>query len=109
MLTEDDKKKIAEELRIANRKANLDTILWGVYGFSAIIALYLIQRYLLGGEFLGNYIVAEPHRWLFALWTIFVLFIPKRFFGRYNQKYVKALLILLGLSISLLYATKIPL
>lgn len=63
----------AHELRLANHKANKEVILWGLTGAAVLGILYILQRFILGGQFIGNMIVETPKLYCLCIWIAFIL------------------------------------
>lgn len=55
-------------------KADKRVVMSGVKALVALILLYVIQAYLLGGRFLGNMIVETPVLYCTIIWCFFAVF-----------------------------------
>lgn len=63
-----------DNLKRAERGATIEVIKFGLFGFLGIALLYVLQRYILGGQFLGNLIIETPALYCLLIWIAFTIF-----------------------------------
>lgn len=66
-----------KELQKQKRHANMETVYWLLGASGILLVLFVLQKYILGGEFVGNLIVETPSIYSTIIWICFALFVSK--------------------------------
>jgi len=66
-----------EELKKIKRQANLETIYCGLGAAGILIFLFILEKYILGGQFIGNLIIEIPALYCGIIGIVFTLFTSK--------------------------------